>query len=76
MENGRPLPALNDGGSTRRNGEDELRRCLDRIPIRLCFGEPRLSEIGVLLVIVGTERDSCLRFRLVLIGVFVGVLKD
>ena len=59
MEKGRPLEVEEkDGGSIRRKGEEEARRFLERRPIRLCFGEPRLAEIGVVVVVVGTERES------------------
>lgn len=44
-----------DGGSTRRNGELEARR-LERAPMRLCFGEPRLKLMGVELLVLGEER--------------------
>lgn len=44
----------NEGGSTRLNGELEARR-LERRPIRLCLGDPRLWLIGVELVVFGEE---------------------
>lgn len=60
MENGRPqsLEKSCAGGSTRRKGLDEARRPLDRRPTRLCLGDPRLALMGVVLVVVGTERDN------------------
>jgi hypothetical protein len=53
--------ALNLGGSTRRKGEELARRPLERRPTRLCLGEPRLREIGVKVVVVGTDSDRALR---------------
>jgi hypothetical protein len=55
------LLALKVGGSTRRKGDELARRPLDRRPTRLCFGEPRLCEMGVRFVEVGTESDKALR---------------
>jgi len=53
MEKGKPgLLWENDGGSTRLNGELEARR-LERRPMRLCFGDPRLRAMGVELVVLG-----------------------
>jgi hypothetical protein len=40
------LLCVNEGGSTRRNGEDEARRLVMAL-MRLCFGEPRLLLMGV-----------------------------
>ena len=61
MENGSPgLLWANDGGSTRLNGEPVLRR-LERRPIRLCLGEPRLRLIGVELVVLGRCDESAFR---------------
>ena len=56
------LPALKEGGSTRRKGEELARRPLERRPIRLCLGEPRLWEMGVMFEVVGTESERALRF--------------
>lgn len=65
MEKGRPVGAeLKEGGSMRRKGEEEKRRPLERRPTLLCFGEPRLWEIGVAFVVAGTERERVLRFEL------------
>lgn len=57
MEKGREglLCAEKEGGSTRRKGELEARR-LERTPMRLCFGDPRLWAIGVEAVVFGDER--------------------
>jgi hypothetical protein len=41
----------NEGGSTRRNGEDEARRLVMAL-IRLCLGDPRLLLIGVDLAVL------------------------
>jgi hypothetical protein len=61
MENGKPgLLWENDGGSTRLNGEPVARR-LERRPIRLCLGEPRLRLIGVELVVLGRGEESAFR---------------
>jgi hypothetical protein len=61
MENGSPgLLWENNGGSTRLNGEPVLRR-LERRPIRLCLGEPRLRLIGVELVVLGRCDESAFR---------------
>ena len=51
------------GGSTRRKGEDDVRR-FERRPTRLCLGDPRLWLIGVALVVAGrdTDRVEFLRF--------------
>jgi len=56
MENGSAglLWVENDGGSTRRKGEAEVRR-LDKRPTRLFLGEPRLWLMGVDLVVFGEE---------------------
>lgn len=54
------LAALKDGGSTRRKGEELARRPLERRPMRLCLGEPRLCEMGVMLDDVGTESERAL----------------
>lgn len=78
MEKGKPVGVeLNFGGSTRRKGEDEKRRPFDRRPIRLCFGEPRLWEMGVgfVVVVVGTESERFLRLRLETEGELKGVVK-
>lgn len=76
MENGRPVGVeLKDGGSTRRKGEDEKRRPFERRPTRLCFGEPRLWEMGVGFVVVGTESETFLRLRLETEGELKGVVK-
>lgn len=63
MEKGRaPAPlVLNDGGSTRRKGEELARRPLESKPTRLCLGEPRLREIEEILLVVGTDRDRAFR---------------
>lgn len=55
---------VDEGGSARRNGEDEKRR-LERRPTRLCLGEPRLREMGVLFVVFGTESESVFGLGLV-----------
>lgn len=56
IENGKAgLLWGNEGGSTRLNGELEARR-LERRPIRLCLGEPRLWLIGVEVLVFGEER--------------------
>jgi hypothetical protein len=60
----------------RRNGDEEKRRCFERRPTRLCLGEPRLCEIGVLFVGAGTDNESCLRLIDAVFGVFAGVLND
>lgn len=53
------------GASARRNGDDEERRLvLERRPMRLCLGEPRLWAMGVLFVVFGTVRDRLLGFGL------------
>lgn len=44
------------GGSTRRNGELEERRCLEMAWMRLCLGEPRLLVMGVDFEELGEER--------------------
>jgi hypothetical protein len=76
MEKGRPpVVELKEGGSTRRNGEDENRRPLERRPTRLCFGEPRLCEMGVALVVAGTESERFFRLRLETEGELKGVVK-
>lgn len=49
------LCAEKEGGSMRRKGELEARR-LERAPMRLCFGEPRLWLMGVEVVVFGEER--------------------
>lgn len=49
------LWAEKEGGSTRRKGEVEARR-LERAPMRLCLGEPRLWLMGVEVVVFGEER--------------------
>lgn len=56
MLSGRPD---DEGGSTRRKGEDEKRRLLRR-PTRLCFGDPRLWAMGVLFAVFGTESERVL----------------
>lgn len=43
-----------EGGSTRRNGEEEARR-LEMAEMRLCLGEPRLLLIGVDFVLEGVR---------------------
>lgn len=43
------------GGSTRLKGELDVRR-LERRPMRLCFGDPRLRLMGVELLVFGDER--------------------
>lgn len=59
MENGRPpMGVEKDGGLMRRNGLDEARRPFDKRPTRLCFGEPRLALMGVVVVVVGTDSDT------------------
>lgn len=45
---------LNDGGSTRRNGELDARR-LEMAWMRLFLGEPRLLEMGVDFAVLGEE---------------------
>lgn len=45
---------LNEGGSTRRNGDDEARRLVMAL-MRLFFGEPRLLLMGVDLVLEGVR---------------------
>lgn len=76
MEKGRPVGVeLKDGGSTRRKGEDEKRRPLDRRPTRLCLGEPRLWEMGVGFVVAGTESERFVRLRLETEGELKGVVK-
>jgi hypothetical protein len=60
IEKGKPeLPLTmereKDGGSMRRNGEEDARR-LERSPTRLCLGEPRDEAIGVELVVDGEDR--------------------
>lgn len=52
---------LNLGGSTHRKGDELARRPLESRPTRLCLGEPRLREIGVNVVVVGTDSDRALR---------------
>lgn len=75
MENGKPVGVeLNLGGSTRRKGEDEKRRPFDKRPTRLCFGEPRLWEMGVGFVVAGTDRERFLRLRLETEGGLKGVV--
>lgn len=59
MEKG--SPTCEDGGSMRRNGLEEARRPLDRRPIRLCLGDPREAEMGVVVVVLGTESETGLR---------------
>lgn len=54
----------------RRKGLEEARRPLDRRPIRLCFGDPRDAEIGVVVVVFGTDTDIGLR------GERIGRLED
>lgn len=61
MENGRlGLLWEKEGGSTRRKGELEARR-LERSPIRLCFGDPRLRPMGVELLVLGFGDERALR---------------
>lgn len=67
------LLALNDGGSTRRKGDELARRPFDSRPIRLCLGEPRLWEIGVMLLDVGTDNERA--WRLMAADVVAGVVK-
>jgi hypothetical protein len=45
---------LKEGGSTRRNGDDEARR-LEMALMRLCLGDPRLLLMGVDLVLEGVR---------------------
>ena len=57
MLNGREgLLCVKEGGSTRRKGELDARRCLEMAWIRLCFGEPRLLVMGVDFAVFGDER--------------------
>ncbi len=44
------------GGSMRRKGELDARRCLEMAWMRLFFGDPRLLVIVVLFVELGEER--------------------
>jgi len=61
------LEGLKRGGSTRRKGLEEKRRLLlERRPTRLCLGEPRLWEMGVVVVLVGTETERDLVLSLML----------
>jgi hypothetical protein len=72
MEKGRPglLLEVKDGGSTRLKGELEARR-LERRPMRLCLGEPRLRLMGVELVVLGFGEERALRTE----GMAGGVLR-
>ena len=74
MLNGSADVVPKDGGSTRRKGDEEARRPLDSKPTRLCFGEPRLREMGVMLLVVGTDRDKAFRFMAETAGVLAGVV--
>ena len=68
MEKGRKgVDGLKRVGSTRRKGPEEQRRLLvERSPMRLCLGEPRLWAMGVVVVLVGTETERSLGFGLIL----------
>lgn len=61
MEKGSPgLLWEKVGGSTRLKGEPVVRR-LERRPIRLCLGEPRLRLMGVEFVVLGRGDERAFR---------------
>jgi hypothetical protein len=56
MLNGRDgLDWLKEGGSTRRKGDDEARRCFEIALMRLFLGDPRDLLIGVDFVLDGVR---------------------
>jgi hypothetical protein len=46
------LDCVKEGGSTRRNGDEDARRCLEMAAMRLFLGDPRLLLIGVDLAVL------------------------